>query len=88
MQYINKNFLQSTLIEESITDVLLPESEKETKFTMIAVSVNRRLQPGRKMQTEGKMRTEDCRPGVKCRFSSETTHFPGKTSRVRWIEAA
>ena len=34
------------------------------------------------MQTGGKMQTEDCRPGVKCRPSSKTTRFPEKTSRV------
>ena len=36
------------------------------------------------MQTDGKMQTEDCRPGVKCGLISKTTRFPGKTSRVSW----
>lgn len=35
-------------------------------------------------QTEGKMQTEDCRPGAKCWFSSKTNHLPRKTSRVSW----
>ena len=36
------------------------------------------------MQTDGKMQTEDCRPGVKCGLVSKTTRFPGETSRVSW----
>ena len=36
------------------------------------------------MQTDGKMQTEDCRPGVKRGLVSKTTRFPGKTSRVSW----
>ena len=39
---------------------------------------------GGKEQTEGKMQTEDCRPGVKCWFSSKTNHLPRKASRVSW----
>ena len=40
-------------------------------FLFISVSVECRLQTskggeGGKEQTEGKMQTEDCRPGVKC----------------------
>ena len=37
-----------------------------------------RLQTGDEMQTEGKMHTDDCRSGVKCRFGSKTSRFPGK----------
>ena len=37
-----------------------------------------------KVQTEGKMQTEDWRPGEKCRLGSKTTLFPRKTSRVSW----
>ena len=38
------------------------------------------------MQTEGKMQTDNCRPGVKCRLSSKTTYFPRKkkTLKVSW----
>ena len=41
-----------------------------------------RLQTGGKALTGGKMQTEDCRTGVKCRLGSKTTCFPRKTSRV------
>ena len=47
-----------------------------------------RLQTGVEIQTEGKMRTEDCRSGVKCRLGSKTSRFPASTSRMSWIEAA
>lgn len=36
MQHINKNLLQSTFNEESITNVLISEPGKETKFTIIS----------------------------------------------------
>lgn len=41
MLHINKNLLQSTLNEESITNVLIPEPGKETKFTIIVNVLNR-----------------------------------------------
>ena len=37
-----------------------------------------RLQTRDEMQTEGKMHTDDCRSGVKYRFGSKTSRFPGK----------
>lgn len=40
MQHINKNLLQSTFNEESITNVLISEPGKETKFTIIVNVLN------------------------------------------------
>ena len=57
----------------------------------ISVSVKRRpqssdckLQTGDKVQTEGKMQTEDCRPEINCTLGHKTTRFTGKTLKVSW----